>query len=194
MKILFLTGPHAVGKSYFMEQLAANNDFFKFDTGPEMRKMHQESASKMNIGEWVETLEKIYGPLITCELLCKTFESRERESDNIIITGFRQIEGIKYMIEYLQPEDYEILYIDADFDLLKNNFIAREMKNISDDDFKEYLLTEEDWGLKILKNYVLNNSSNCNYVKKNQNSDEVKTNIFSINKILNRKYEGRKND
>ena len=52
MKILFLTGPHAVGKSYFMQQLATTNNFFQFDTGPEMRRMHKESLSEKNIGEW----------------------------------------------------------------------------------------------------------------------------------------------
>ena len=54
MRILFLTGPHAVGKSYFMQQLAENNHFFQFDTGPEMRKMHKASLSNKSIGKWVD--------------------------------------------------------------------------------------------------------------------------------------------
>lgn len=194
MKILFLTGPHAVGKSYFMQQLATTNNFFQFDTGPEMRRMHKESLSEKNIGEWVNELEKAYGPLVTCDMLCKVLESRERDTDNIIITGFRQIEGIEYMINYFQPENYEILYIDGIFELLKNNFILRENRNISDEDFQKYLLSEEEWGLRNLKDYVLNNPSNCRYIKKQSNSDVITTDIFKNNKVLKLNYKGVQND
>lgn len=194
MRILFLTGPHAVGKSYFMQQLATTNHFFQFDTGPEMRKMHKESLSTKSIGEWVDDLEKNFGPFITCDMLCKVLESRNRNTDNIIITGFRQIEGIEYMINYFQPDDYEILYIDGTFDLLKKNFIFRENKNISDDEFKKYLLSEEDWGLRKLKEYVLNNKSNCRYIKKQSNDDEITTDIFKNNKVLKLINKGEKND
>ena len=194
MKILFLTGPHAVGKSYFMQQLAITNDFFQFDTGPEMRRMHKESLSEKKIDEWVDELEKSYGPLVTCDMLCKVLESRDRDTDNIIVTGFRQIEGIEYMINYFKPENYEILYIDGIFELLKSNFISREKKNISDDDFKEYLLSEEEWGLRALKEYVLNNPLNCRYIKKQSNSDDITTDVFKNNKILKLEYKGDQND
>lgn len=192
MKILFLTGPHAVGKSYFMKELANTNNFFQFDTGPEMRKMHKESQSKKNIGEWVDELEEKYGHFVTCDMLCKVLESREKTSDNIIITGFRQIEGIEYMINYFRPESYEILYIDGVFELLKSNFILREKISISDDDFKKYLLIEEEWGLKTLKEYVLNNPSNCRYIQKQSNSDEIVTNIFQNDTALKLNYKGDK--
>lgn len=194
MKMLFLTGPHAVGKSYFMQQLATTNNFFQFDTGPEMRRMHKESLSEKNIGDWVDELEKAHGPFITCDMLCKVLESRERNTDNIIVTGFRQIEGIEYMINYFQPEDYEILYIDGIFELLKNNFMLRENKNISDEDFKKYLLSEEEWGLRTLKDYVLNNPLNCRYIKKQTNSDEITTDIFKATKVLRLNYKGGQND
>lgn len=194
MKILFLTGPHAVGKSYFMQQLPTTNNFFQFDTGPEMRRMHKESLSTKSIGEWVDELEKKYGLLITCDMLCKVLESRNRNTDNIIITGFRQIEGIEYMINYFQPDNYEILYIDGTFELLKNNFRSRENKNISDEEFNSYLLVEEDWGLKTLKKYVLNNQSNCRYIMKQSNNDEITTDIFKNNKILKLNYKGGQND
>ena len=192
MKILFLTGPHAVGKSYFMNQLATKNNFFQFDTGPEMRRMHKASLSAKSIGEWVDELEKAYGSLITCDMLCKVLESRKRNTDNIIITGFRQIEGIEYMINYFQPNNYEILYIDGTFQLLKNNFISRENKNISDEEFSSYLQAEEDWGLKTLKEYVLNNQLNCRYVLKQNNSDEIANYIFNEEYILKLNRKGGK--
>ena len=194
MKILFLTGPHAVGKSYFMQQLATRNNFFQFDTGPEMRKMHKESLSKKSIGEWVDELEKQYGPLITCDMLCKVLESRKINTNNVIITGFRQIEGIEYMINYFQPENYEILYIDGTFELLKNNFKSRENIDISDDEFKKYLLSEEKWGLRTLREYVLNNPLNCKYIKKQSNSDEITTDIFQDKKVLELNYKGDRHD
>lgn len=194
MRILFLTGPHAVGKSYFMQQLAENNHFFQFDTGPEMRKMHKASLSNKSIGKWVDDLESKYGPLVTCDMLCKVLESKERNTDNVIITGFRQIEGIEYMIDYFQPEIYEILYIDGTFDLLKNNFVSREKVNISDTDFKKYLSEEENWGLKKLKTFVLNNEEHCRYIKKQHNDDVITTDIFNVNKALKLVNKGEKND
>lgn len=193
MKMLFLTGPHAVGKSEFMKQLAVNNSFVQFDTGPEMRRMHRESKSELNIFQWVDELESKYGSLVTCDMLCKVLESRSQNEENIIVTGFRQIEGIEYMINYFKPEAYEILFIDADFELLINNFIARENMNISDDEFKEYLLSEEEWGLRTLREYVLNNPNYCRYVKKHNNKDVITTDIFS-NKSLKLVKSGVYND
>ena len=181
MKILFLTGPHAVGKSYFMEELANTNKFLKFDTGPEMRKMYRESGTNKKINEWVQELENKNGPLVTCYMLCKVLESRIQENNNIIVTGFRQIEGIKYMIEYFKPEDYEILYIDAEKTLLKSNYEKRE-GHISNEKFFQIITEEEEWGLRKLKEYILENPEHSNYVKKQTNSDNISTSIFDINK------------
>lgn len=181
MKILFLTGPHAVGKSYFMEDLAKTKDFFKFDTGPEMRKMHKESGTDKPIFEWVEELEKEFGPMVTCDMLCKVLESKKQKKDNIIVTGYRQIAGIEYTIDYFQPEDYEILYIDGNIDLLLSNYIKREGP-IDKDTFKKKLVSEEEWGLRKVKEYVLNNPEHCQYVVKQSNYDTITTHIFDDNK------------
>ena len=95
MKILFLTGPHAIGKSYFMEDLAKTKDFFKFDTGPEMRKMHKESGTDKPIFEWVEELEKEFGPMVTCDMLCKVLESKKQKKDNFTSISFFKSMGFK---------------------------------------------------------------------------------------------------
>lgn len=194
MKILFLTGPHAVGKSHFMQHLATNNEFFQFDTGPEMRKMHKEFAPDKLIGEWVNELEGQFGPFVTCDMLCKVFESKDRSTENVIITGFRQVEGIEYMVNYFQPDDYEILFIDGTFNLLKNNFMARENVEVSDEYFKQYLLDEEEWGLTILRNYVLNNPEHCRYIMKQSNEEIISTSIFENAKILKLTNKGEFND
>ena len=189
MKILFLTGPHAVGKSYFMKQLSETNDFFQFDTGPEMRKMHKELAPKISIMDWVNLLEKDYGNMITCDMLCKVLESKSRHTENIIVTGFRQIEGINYMIEYFKPENFEILFIDANFELLKNNYQYREKVKVTDEEFRKYLKDEEEWGLSNLRQFVLTNPEHCQYIKKNSNDQTINTTVFEKEKNLNLKRE-----
>lgn len=194
MRILFLAGPHAVGKSYFMNEIARKNNFFQFDTGPQMRKMHKNYAPNISIGEWVDSLEQQYGPLITCDMLCKVFESEYDGNENVIITGFRQIEGIEYMIDYFKPEKFQILYIDGTYDLLKNNYIFREKKEITDNEFKKYLSDEEEWGLKKLRDYVINNPENCKYVMKSCNLDKVETDIFEKEKVLVLNINDKKED
>lgn len=193
MKFLFLTGPHAVGKSYFMDELSSKTSFFTFDTGPHMRKLHKENAPELKIGEWVDELEKKYGPYITCDMLCKEFDKEYDGNDNVIITGFRQIEGIEYMINYYQPEAYEILYVDADFHLLKSNFECREKTKVTEEDFSKYLQTEQDWGLKYLKQLAIKNTENFIYYKKNTNQDNIPVYIFE-NPQKNKQFTLRKNN
>ena len=67
-------------------------------------------------------------------------------------------------------------------------------RNISDEDFEKYLFSEEEWGLRNLKDYVLNNPSNCRYIKKQSNGDEITTDIFKDNKVLKLNYKGDQND
>ncbi len=157
-----------------------------------MRKLHQFYSPQSSIKDWVDGLETKYGPFVTCDMLCKVLESYGGNMENVIVTGFRQIEGIQYMIEYFKPEDYEILFIDGNFDLLKNNFISRENKKVSDEWFKEYLLEEEEWGLANLRQYVLSNKEHCRYVNKKNNEEIISTNIFNKTKKLKLMKNGEK--
>ena len=59
-KFLFLTGPHAVGKSYTISELSKDIDIIIFDTGPTMRKIHSQKSPNKKILEWVEEENAFY--------------------------------------------------------------------------------------------------------------------------------------
>ena len=178
MKILFLTGPHAVGKSYLMNKMMEKNEIFSFDTGPHMRKMHKDSKTELSIMDWVDSLEKQHGPLITCQMLSEELEKERHGQENVIVTGFRQIEGIQYMIDYFKPEEYLIYYLDADKELLKSNYETREKKKLSVDEFNDYLKSEEEWGLGELKKWMIENPEHSEYYRKQSNDDYIDISIF----------------
>lgn len=178
MKILFLTGPHAVGKSCLMNKIMEKSKVFSFDTGPHMRKMHKESMTGLSIMEWVDSLESQYGPLITCKMLSEELEKERQGQENVIVTGFRQIEGIQYMIDYFKPEEYLIYYLDADRELLKRNYEKRENKKLSTKEFDDYLKSEEEWGLGELKKWMVENPEHSEYYKKQSNDDYIDISIF----------------
>lgn len=153
-KVLFLVGPHASGKTYSSrEYIAKKENIGMIDTGPIMRKIHKEMSLDTSMEDWVKKLEVQYGKNITSQLIsneiCKIMSNDQ--CDKFILIGFRTLEGIAFTIQYLNIEDFSILYVDATQELLYQNYLAREKKNISFEDFKNYLQNELNSGLSKLR-------------------------------------------
>ena len=176
-KTLFFVGPHACGKSYFAYKYVNNaNEYIEIiDTGPIMRRLHAEQSPDIPIGQWVDNLEQEYGPNITNELICKEIQRlyNNNQYNVIFLIGFRSLEGIEFAINSLNIIDYKILYIDADIELLYDNYISRE-GFIEFDAFKEKLNMELQSGLDVLKEEALTNKNdNYIYFYKKSNLDDL---------------------
>ena len=113
--ILFLTGPHAVGKTYASKEVCNSyENVDMIDTGPIMRQLYKESGFGSSIGEWVATLENNFGEDITSLLIATEIKKILSESycDNIIVIGFRSLRGILYTAKYLNLDNYHVLFVD----------------------------------------------------------------------------------
>ena len=186
-KVLFLVGPHACGKTYSSTKYVEKRDDVEMiDTGPIMRKLHKDNAPEISMVDWVKKIEFEYGKDITSKLILNEIEKVIINSNcnNFIIIGFRSIEGIFYVIEHLNLTDYGILYIDAPDELLYENFLKREKKEISFREFKDYLVEEFNSGLRKIKDEALLEDALVDYYYRNSNSDifECKIDNYFTNK------------
>lgn len=100
------------------------------------------------------------------------------DCDKYILIGFRTIDGILYTIKHLNIDDYSILYVDATIELLFNNYISREKKNISFEEFKLYIENELKSGLGKLKSLALDGEF-VDYYYKLSNEDQLEERIDS---------------
>lgn len=181
MKVLFLVGPHASGKTFTAKKYVLGKEDIKMvDTGPIMRSIHNNVSPNTTMAEWVSNLEKQYGKDATSHLISTEIGKvmMDLSCDKFILIGFRTIEGILYTIEHLNIEDYSVLYVDASDELLFNNYLAREKKNISFEEFKRYLDNELKSGLINLKRNALKNES-IDYFYKLSNEDPLEEKIDS---------------
>jgi tRNA (cmo5U34)-methyltransferase len=173
-KSLFVVGPHAVGKTFTVNKyLEDNNGISSFDTGPTMRKLFALLGNDYdNILAWVNDLTNKHGADYVTKLLCDKLIS-SNPYQNLFILGYRQIENIKHMQRHYPVEKNKILYIDGEFELLKNNYEFRTGEQIGNDAFKKKLDGEQDWGLRDLKNWVKKNPLEAIYFRKQSNDDHI---------------------
>ena len=179
-KVLFLVGPHASGKTYSSKEFIKGKDNFCIvDTGPIIRQLHREQAPDLFFGDWIANLEEKYGKNITSDLICneigKIFYNEKYE--NIIIIGFRTFPGIKYTIDKLNIDDYNILYVDAPNELLYKNYLKRESTFLSFDDFMLKLEAELDSGLLELRNMALSRDCPVDYYYRTTDYDKFEEKI-----------------
>lgn len=172
-KFLFLTGPHAVGKSYTISELSKVMDIVIFDTGPTMRKIHSQKSPNKKILDWVEEEEKAHGPFITCEYLCNELGTilKDNSCNNVVVIGFRQIEGIEYMANFFKMSEYKVCYFDGAVNLLKANYERREGLRLTIEEFERILADEQEWGLKHIKEWIKDNPEKSLYLFKKANDD-----------------------
>lgn len=198
MKVLFVVGPHASGKTYSINESLAedNTKATVIDTGPIMRTVHKESGSNKKIGEWVLELEKIHGKDITSKIIAsKIIDTINLEqSENVIIIGYRTFDSINYLVNELNIQDFEIIYVDAPISLLYTNYCKREGQKKTFEEFEKYIQEEEKSGLVLLKAYSMLNYEHFSYFYKQSNEESFKhlvTGYFRKPKVRKRVEENK---
>lgn len=173
MKVLFVVGPHASGKTYSIRKCINEMDdnFSIIDTGPMMREFHKNSGTSVSIGEWVKGLESIYGNDITSKMITDEIKRRVKieQNDNVVIIGYRTIDSIKYLVDDMGILDFKILYVDAPISLLYKNYCEREGNKKTFNEFEYYINEEEKSGLIKLKAYAMCGSEKFEYFYKKNN-------------------------
>ena len=181
-KVLFLVGPHASGKTYSSKKyIAKKENVGMIDTGPIMRELHNKMDPRLSMEEWVNNLEVQYGKDITSQLISTEIGKimLRSEYDHFILIGFRTLEGIIYAVKHLNLEDFSILYVDANLELLYGNYLKREKTDISLGAFQDYLENELKSGLVELRRIAISDDSRIDYYYRNSNNDGFEEKIDS---------------
>lgn len=172
--VLFIVGPHGVGKTYIVNKIKEVTDVVHIDLGPLLREAHQVFAPYILFEEWIEKGELKYGKNFTDIILCKQIErlTKGKKCKMTIITGSRSLNGVKYISTRFKIEEPKVIYIDAPFAQLKQNYQKRENCSLTNIEFETLLQKDRKIGLDSLKEYAINkgtymqNDNTINFIQK----------------------------
>ena len=181
-KIIFIVGPHGVGKTYVTTQIRKELKALHLDLGPIIRRVHQEEEPQKTLLDWLHQGEEIYGSNFSDIVLCREINDaiRNHSEQVMLITGSRSIPGVEYILNTFSIKNYALIYLDAPKSLLKSNYEKRENIRLSHKEFEGILEAENKMGLKDLKRYISQNSLNSFYIINKDNSPLLLKKVKSI--------------
>lgn len=165
LKILFIAGPHASGKTH-ASKILEQKGFALVDLGPLIRKAHADSGTDKTLGEWIKTNEQVHGGDFTDRLLLDEINQKIDSlsaGTPLLIVGSRSAQNINFIKGGVGEADSHVLYIDSNESILKGRYEKREKRTLTDSEFSDILQKDRDMGLEDIKNiadvFVLNNGS-----------------------------------
>lgn len=174
--VYFVCGHRGCGKSYIINQIKEQIACHVFDTGPILRESFRRLNLDMSFQEWVKINEKKYGKTFTNQIICQNIHLNN--NDISIIVGNRSMNGINYILEYFNIENYKIIYIDGDYELFRTNYNRRENKNLNISEFNSIIDLENSMGIEQIEYFVKNNCDKGLYFFKKSNNDELSDEIM----------------
>lgn len=158
--MIFLAGPHGVGKTQVTELLRPLG-FFSLDLGPIIRGIHMEKAPEITLQEWVENGEQKYGTDFTNAVIARFVLAYleqnyiNKEYKGLIISGSRSVRGMLYLKQALRPllpqELGWLVYLEAPCSLLYKRYCSREGVQLTKEEFQNVLEAEQKMGLGDLR-------------------------------------------
>jgi len=158
-----MVGPHNSGKTTVAKGMV-NCGFFHIETGDIVRQKYNEVAPGISFHDWVRknNAENIYFfdnfILDAINSVKERSINGEKRLHGIVVTGNRQLDGIKYLMERASDSDNRrniIIYLDASIEELYSRQLKRKDKiipNLTFTSFKnEYLAFDEEMGLERIK-------------------------------------------
>lgn len=181
-KVIFITGPHGVGKTYTTDFLKSEMDILHLDLGPIIRAAHKKIAPNLSLGQWISSGERQFGKNYSDMVLCREMQKLIQNSSSpiVLITGSRSVEGMQFIVDYFSVKKPTVIFMDAPVSLLKANYEHREHLTLSKDDFEEILGEERKMGLPGLKRYVAENNQHCHFIINKDNSYSIIEKIKNI--------------
>lgn len=187
--IYFISGHKGIGKTYTASKVSEQSGVNYIDTGPIIRKKYQEANSTLPFDQWLNESQQIYGKDFSNKLVCEELESVI--NDDLIIVGNRSIKGINYIISHFNISEFLIVYIEGDYKLLYENYIKREKKDISMEEFMDIIKLENKMGIDEIKVFTQEHCENSLYYYKKENNNDL---IDDLSKIVcnNKKVKNNK--
>lgn len=166
--MIFVTGPHCVGKTYFA-RLLQRKGFSYIDLGPTIRNIWRSITPDLTLEEFIIRGEEKFGvhfvdSLLVAELVSKLDSiNKERLDRDLLVVGSRSITGINYIKSRVISAGQRsiIFYIDALKEVLYERYCRRENPESSREEFERIL--EKDIkiglvGIKEIADYIIDNS------------------------------------
>ena len=97
--------------------------------------------------------------------------AEDENSNSLLITGNRSLNGIKYLSREIGIKRPSIIFIDSIYAQLKENYENREGQILTDKEFIARLEAEKKMGLTELKEYVKANPDHCSVLYNLHNAD-----------------------
>ena len=158
--MIFIVGAHATGKTYLADYLLKFN-FFKIDLGPVLRLLYDKFGKGYTFQEWIKKGEEISGKNFTDDLIVeeiistiRNLEIMKRDAMDFVIIGSRSVEGLKYILEKVGKFNNikpKIIFLDAPFDVMYENYKKREGIEITRDEFERIIEKDRQMGLEDLR-------------------------------------------
>ena len=159
--MLFVVGYHASGKSHFARILEQQYNAMHIETSVVVKEFKLQDAPDASLGEWARMKEAEFGSTFFDEIIVMNVRKRylqalEEGNDpkEIIITGNRSLNGIKYAAEQLadlHSRPTKIFAVDVDEDVRLQRFRERNRREgdatMSSEGFQKLIREEQDTGI-----------------------------------------------
>jgi dephospho-CoA kinase len=154
--VKFLCGPHSAGKTELSKALNKDN-YNCIELGKLVREIHTDLKVDANFHDWSVDVEKEHGPeyidaLILEKLKRNLVNTDETSIIKTIIVGARSLEIINRIKKSgIGPNNHLVVYIESTFEQLKERYIKRDGKEISDQKFRHLLRNDKTLGLSDIR-------------------------------------------
>lgn len=168
--MIFLSGHKANGKNTITD-LLDKSGYLTFDTGPFIRNLREQyHLSSISTGEFVNYMKRRTGNSrwdddLVAEACLKEYPKNKNKKD-IVISGYRSMEGIQYLSSKLNgsifpDQGIHIWFVECSPEVALQRFNLREGRIASLDDYLEICSQEDSRGLIEIRehaDFFINNS------------------------------------
>lgn len=171
-KVLFVIGHDYAGQYEATRELFDKNYIYNIlllDYTSILERFYYKEKILESYEPWISKLSDLEKFKIVSSEMLRRIETTP-EIDNIVITGCLTIDEIKYMIDKIHTDDFNIYYVNATREVLYRNYTLYGKHNLSFVQFNEFMDEIEREKLKQVKD-----NSSLVY-----NRATIKDNLYSV--------------
>lgn len=188
--ILIVIGKDCVGKTYFREYVEQHQHIITYEASDYIN----EAKKQYNIDSTRRILD-IFGKDYAAKRICELIEQKAQLKDNIVISGFRTLSEIDFMIDKVGKENVKIVEVITNnlFCYIRNITRNRKDRQISFTKFNKRQKEDAELGIyEIRKNYRITRIENNSTRKKFENLiDKYILQLFNQNTIKTNEFRKR---
>lgn len=188
--ILIVIGKDCVGKTYFRKYVEQHQYIITYEASDYIN----EAKKQYNIDSTRRILD-IFGKDYAAKRICELIEQKAQLKDNIVISGFRTLSEIDFMIDKVGKENVKIVEVITNnlFCYIRNITRNRTDRQISFTKFNKRQKEDAELGIyEIRKNYRITRIENNSTRKKFENLiDKYILQLFNQNTMKTNEFRKR---